>query len=674
MNEQEIEIPGFRVESCGSEMKASEPLPDENAGRQGDAAEAEAVPAPEEIVIPGFRVEAREEKKVIIDGGEVSLSASADIVSDEADDIPDETPDASDTIPDETPDASDTIPDETPDASDTIPDETPDASDTIPDEMDNVVQSKMRDDRGPHGSHAGWDRGEDHSGNDTAENGESGSIPETPSQVIGVRFRSAGKVYYFSPGPWKIRRGMHVIVETARGLEYGTVAGNPLVVTKKQFSKPLRTVIRVATPQDDARNAGNREKEREAYRIAREKIEKHGLEMKLVSAEYTFDGSKIMFYFTADGRIDFRDLVKDLASVFRTRIELRQIGVRDETRMLGGYGPCGRPLCCATYLNDFIPVSIRMAKEQNLSLNPGKISGVCGRLMCCLKNEEETYEDLNRNLPGIGDEVRGADGFVGEVESVSVLRQRIRILCDVDDEKELHEYGVGEFEILRKRRRGDRRHKLTEDRDGAGQNRGGRKPLSTVAAAVAARQKQEEAERQNQEAAPDRPQARSDRAVRAGRPERNVTAVMSRPDRPDRPERSGGAGRMDRTDRQDRQDRPERSGAAGRMDRPDRADHQDRPARPDRPDRGSRPARQDRPERSGGRRDGRAYDGQRTEQQEMSAQETNPQRRDADRAGAPQQGNPDGKGERPHHGRNHRRGRGGRADGEGTSGKTGRAD
>ena len=643
MNEQEIEIPGFRVESCGSEMKVSEPLPDENAGRQGDAAEAEAVPAPEEIVIPGFRVEAREEKKVIIDGGEVRLSASADIVSDEADDVPDETPDASDTIPDET----------------------PDAPDTIPDEMDNVVQSKMRDDRGPHGSHAGWDRGEDHSGNDTAENGESGSIPETPSQVIGVRFRSAGKVYYFSPGPWKIRRGMHVIVETARGLEYGTVAGNPLVVTKKQFSKPLRTVIRVATPQDDARNAGNREKEREAYRIAREKIEKHGLEMKLVSAEYTFDGSKIMFYFTADGRIDFRDLVKDLASVFRTRIELRQIGVRDETRMLGGYGPCGRPLCCATYLNDFIPVSIRMAKEQNLSLNPGKISGVCGRLMCCLKNEEETYEDLNRNLPGIGDEVRGADGFVGEVESVSVLRQRIRILCDVDDEKELHEYGVGEFEILRKRRRGDRRHKLTEDRDGAGQNRGGRKPLSTVAAAVAARQKQEEAERQNQEAAPDRPQARSDRAVRAGRPERNVTAGMSRP------ERSGGADRMDRPNRPDRPDRPERSGGAGRMDRPDRTDHQDRPARPDR---GSRPARQDRPERSGGRRDGRAYDGQRTEQQEMSAQEPNPQRRDADRAGAPQQGNPDGKGERPHHGRNHRRGRGGRAEGDGISGKTGRAD
>ncbi len=631
MNEQEIEIPGFRVESCGSEMKASEPLPDENAGRQGDAAEAAAAPAPEEIVIPGFRVEAREEKKVIIDGGEVRLSAAVDIVSDEADDVPDETPDA---------------------------------SDTVPDGMDIVAQSKMRDDRenpdgglqrrgeydrGTHGSHSGRERSEGRSDSGAAENEESGSIPEIPSQVIGVRFRSAGKVYYFSPGPWKIRRGMHVIVETARGLEYGTVAGNPLVVTRKQFSKPLRTVIRVATPQDDARNAGNREKEREAYRIAREKIEKHGLEMKLVSAEYTFDGSKIMFYFTADGRIDFRDLVKDLASVFRTRIELRQIGVRDETRMLGGYGPCGRPLCCATYLNDFIPVSIRMAKEQNLSLNPGKISGVCGRLMCCLKNEEETYEDLNKNLPGLGDEVRGADGFVGEVESVSVLRQRIRILCDVDDEKELHEYGVGEFEILRKRRRGDRRHKLTEDRDGAGQSRGGRKPLSTVAAAVAARQKQEEAERQDQEAgadtALDRPQAGSDRVVRAGRPERNAPAGISRPDRRERQERRGYAD------------------AAGR------------PAKPDRPDRGSRPARQERPERSGGRRDGRTHGGERTDlQQGMNAQAPIPQRQDIDLSGAPQQGNPDRKGERPHHGRNHRRGRGGSTEGDGTTGKTRRAD
>lgn len=321
-----------------------------------------------------------------------------------------------------------------------------------------------------------------------------GVIPENPREVIGVRFRSAGKIYYFSPGDLRIRRGMHVIVETARGLEYGTVAGNPLVVTKKQFNKPLRVVTRIATPEDDARHIANREKEKTAYRIARERIEKHGLEMKLVSAEYTFDGSKIMFYFTADGRIDFRDLVKDLAGVFRTRIELRQIGVRDETRLLGGYGPCGRELCCASFLNDFAPVSIKMAKEQNLSLNPAKISGVCGRLMCCLKNEEETYEELNKNLPGVGDEVKGSDGLIGEVESVNVLRQTIRAMVDVGDEKEIHEYGVGDFEITRKRRRGDRRHKML---DGAGAEKaaaamhGVKKPLSTVAAAVAAKQREE---------------------------------------------------------------------------------------------------------------------------------------------------------------------------------------
>ena len=181
--------------------------------------------------------------------------------------------------------------------------------------------------------------------------------------------------------------------------------------------------------------------------------------MKLIDAEYTFDGSKILFYFTADGRVDFRDLVKDLAGIFRTRIELRQIGVRDETKILGGYGSCGRPLCCHTYLSDFVPVSIKMAKEQNLSLNPTKISGVCGRLMCCLKNEEDTYEELNKNLPRLGDEVEGSDGLRGEVQSVNVLRQTVRILVEVDDEKEIHEYGADELTILRRRRRGSARKK-----------------------------------------------------------------------------------------------------------------------------------------------------------------------------------------------------------------------
>ena len=275
--------------------------------------------------------------------------------------------------------------------------------------------------------------------------------------VIGVRFKNAGKVFYFNPRDLVVRHGTHVIVETVRGIEYGTVAGFPMNIKASKLTQPLKDVIRIATPEDDETERSNRAKEKEAYRICQEKIRQHGLEMKLINAEYTFDNSKVLFYFTADGRVDFRDLVKDLASVFRTRIELRQIGVRDETKILGGYGICGRPLCCHTWMSDFIPVSIKMAKEQNLSLNPGKISGVCGRLMCCLKNEAETYEELNRSLPKVGDEVQGKDGLSGLVESVNVLRQTVRILVEVDDEKEYHEYHVDDLTVLRRRRRGGNR-------------------------------------------------------------------------------------------------------------------------------------------------------------------------------------------------------------------------
>ena len=302
------------------------------------------------------------------------------------------------------------------------------------------------------------------------EEPEEGSAEEEPAEcripaensdetvhVIGVRFRTAGKVYFFDPGQWEVRHGCHVIVETARGVEYGTVVGLPMDVKASKVTQPLKEVIRVATLEDNETERRNRAKEKEAYRICQEKILAHGLEMKLINAEYTFDNSKVLFYFTADGRVDFRDLVKDLASVFRTRIELRQIGVRDETKILGGYGICGRPLCCHTWMSDFIPVSIKMAKEQNLSLNPGKISGVCGRLMCCLKNEADTYEELNRNLPKVGDEVQGNDGLSGQVESVNVLRQTVRILVEVDDEKEFHEYHVSDLTILRRRRRGGNR-------------------------------------------------------------------------------------------------------------------------------------------------------------------------------------------------------------------------
>lgn len=272
--------------------------------------------------------------------------------------------------------------------------------------------------------------------------------------IIGVRFRKAGKIYYFSPAKYDVKKGDNVIVETARGIEYGAVVLGPKGIPDDEIVQPLKQVIRIATPADDKIEEKNREKEKEAHKICLEKIAKHKLGMKLVETEYTFDNNKIMFYFTADGRIDFRELVKDLASVFKTRIELRQIGVRDETKILGGIGICGRPLCCHSYLSEFVPVSIKMAKEQNLSLNPTKISGVCGRLMCCLKNEEEAYEELNSKLPNIGDTVDTVDGFRGEVQSISVLKQLVKVVVTTEnDEKEVKEYHVSDLKFkLRKRK------------------------------------------------------------------------------------------------------------------------------------------------------------------------------------------------------------------------------
>lgn len=274
------------------------------------------------------------------------------------------------------------------------------------------------------------------------------------ARVVGVRFRNAGKIYTFDAGDFEISSGGHVVVETARGLEYGTVVGTVRVVEDEKLPQPLKPVVRVASPEDEERLLTLRSKEREAMAICREKIRKHDLDMKLIDAEYTFDNSKILFYFTADGRVDFRELVKDLASVFRMRIELRQIGVRDETKILGGIGICGRPLCCHSYLTDFAPVSIKMAKEQNLSLNPAKISGVCGRLMCCLKNEEETYEYLNSQLPVVGETVTTKDGSVsGEVSSVSVLRQKVKVIITIDDEKEIREFDAADLKFRPRRRK-----------------------------------------------------------------------------------------------------------------------------------------------------------------------------------------------------------------------------
>lgn len=272
-------------------------------------------------------------------------------------------------------------------------------------------------------------------------------------KVIGVRFRQAGKIYNFSPADFQVKVGDHVIVETARGIEYGSVVQGIREVADDKVIMPLKSVIRIATEEDDKKAIENNEKEKKAFKICKEKIAKYGLEMKLIETEYTFDNNKVLFYFTADGRIDFRELVKDLASVFKTRIELRQVGVRDETKMLGGIGICGRPLCCNTYLSEFIPVSIKMAKEQSLSLNPTKISGICGRLMCCLKNEQEAYEELNSNLPDIGEKVKTFDGFKGEVVSVNVLRQKVKIVVEVDDEREIKEYAIDELKFKPKKKK-----------------------------------------------------------------------------------------------------------------------------------------------------------------------------------------------------------------------------
>lgn len=275
-------------------------------------------------------------------------------------------------------------------------------------------------------------------------------------EVIGVRFRENGKIYFFSPLNYKIDVGRYVIVETARGIEYGKVVLGTREIDEEKLQSPIKPIIRIADENDAAHYEENKEKSRKAYDICLEKIKKHGLLMKLIDVEYTFDNNKVLFYFTADGRIDFRELVKDLASVFRTRIELRQIGVRDETKIVGGIGICGRELCCNKHLSEFVPVSIKMAKEQNLSLNPAKISGVCGRLMCCLKHEQDTYEYLNNKLPNVGDFVKTIDGKKGEVHSVNVIRQKVKLIVTLDDDtKEIEEYRIDELKFKPKRRKQD---------------------------------------------------------------------------------------------------------------------------------------------------------------------------------------------------------------------------
>ena len=265
------------------------------------------------------------------------------------------------------------------------------------------------------------------------------------ASVIGVRFKNAGKLYYFDPGSFWPTAGDAVIVETVRGIEYGEVVTGVKEVSDELITPPLKKVIRIATAEDAVHDADNRLRERDALALCQKKVQEHKLQMKLVGCEYTFDNSKILFYFTSDKRVDFRALVKDLATAFHTRIELRQIGVRDEAKMMGGLGMCGRPVCCAQFLGDFQPVSIKMAKEQNLSLNPTKISGICGRLMCCLKYEEDHYEATRRRMPRVGRDVITPDG-VGMVVDLNILKETVRVRIPKGDGAEQKDYPLADVQ------------------------------------------------------------------------------------------------------------------------------------------------------------------------------------------------------------------------------------
>lgn len=268
-------------------------------------------------------------------------------------------------------------------------------------------------------------------------------------KVIGVRFKKAGKIYYFDPAGLDIEKGNFVVVETARGIEFGECVIGLKEINENDVIAPLKSVLRVATDNDIEKHNQNKEKEKDAFSICLKKIAEHKLTMKLIDVEYTFDNNKVIFYFTADGRVDFRELVKDLATIFKTRIELRQIGVRDEAKMLGGLGPCGRPMCCSTFLGDFASVSIKMAKEQNLSLNPTKISGICGRLMCCLNYEQSTYEDIRKRIPKVGSIVKTEDG-TGVVVSNNIIKEsvKVKLKCKKTEDEVLEDYKIENIELI----------------------------------------------------------------------------------------------------------------------------------------------------------------------------------------------------------------------------------
>ena len=267
-------------------------------------------------------------------------------------------------------------------------------------------------------------------------------------KVVGVRFKKSGKIYYFDPADMNIQKDTYVVVETARGIEFGECVIGIKEINENDIVAPLKSVLRIATEEDIDRHFKNKDKEKDAFNICLKKIQEHGLTMKLIDVEYTFDNNKVIFYFTADGRVDFRELVKDLATIFKTRIELRQIGVRDEAKMLGGLGPCGRPMCCSSFLGDFASVSIKMAKEQNLSLNPTKISGICGRLMCCLNYEQSTYEDIRKRMPKVGSIVKTSEG-TGEVFSNNIVKESVKVKLKKGEEEILEEFKIDTIELIK---------------------------------------------------------------------------------------------------------------------------------------------------------------------------------------------------------------------------------
>ena len=422
-------------------------------------------------------------------------------------------------------------------------------------------------------------------------------------KVVGVRFRTEGKVYFFDPRQLEIKRGDNVIVETAGGYEFGRAVSGIREVEEEAVVQPLKPILRIANERDLAQEQQNKEKEKEAFKICQEKIKKHGLEMKLIDADYAFDNSKLLFHFTADGRVDFRELVKDLAAIFKTRIELRQIGVRDETRFLGGIGICGRPLCCCTYLTNLDKtVSIKMAKEQNLSLNPTKISGACGRLMCCLRNEEETYEELNKRLPNVGDYVVTPDGQKGEVHSVNVLRQLVKVLVGSDDDKELKEFEVDRLKFRRQHGKKDKQDLSPEElKELEKLEREEEEEMEAAMAAEEGAAKKKEGGRNSQKGRDknargekaDRQKGDSEgRADNRNRSERNERQNQDRSERnerqnQDRSERNDRS-TQEKPDRNERQNRFENKSDKGERRGQDRSERNDRQGRGDKAGRGDR--------------------------------------------------------------------------------------